>query len=210
MTSESSFSKISRFNIGEFNEYSDHAPLHFFLYCDNKSTDYESYTDVRYKWDSALKDDFRAGIFSNLSHFDNTLRDIDCTNRESINNATCMFTETIRSVADPLFSKSFTYCNNPTFDTSQVLKNADWFDRECKESYRIYQHYLRLFNNDKTDVNRETLCDKRREYKKLIRKKKSLCYKNKMKEIEDMKYRKLGTSGNILNQRNQPIIPIFH
>ena len=77
-----------------------------------------------------------------------------------------MFTETIRSVSDPLFSKLFTYCNNLTFDTSQVLKNADWFDRECKKSYRIYQPYLRLFNNDKTDVNRETLCDKRREYKK--------------------------------------------
>jgi len=106
----------------EFNEYSDHAPLHFSLYCDNKSPDYESYTDVRYKWDCALKDDFRAGIFLNLTHFDNTLRNIDCTNRESINNATCMFPETIRSVADPLFSKSFTYCNNPTFDTSQVLK----------------------------------------------------------------------------------------
>ena len=69
LSSERNFSFIVDFTIGEFNEWSDHAPLHLSLCCNNCSPKHEKFTNVKYKWDSSFKDRFRSEIIAKLPVF---------------------------------------------------------------------------------------------------------------------------------------------
>ena len=174
----------------DFNEFSDHAPLHFSLLCNYVSSEYQSYTDVNYKWDDVLREQFRSGIISMLPAFNNIVHHIDFSSRSSINDVLNNFTETIRSVADPLFSKSRVYNTNPSFNVNTCIKHAEWFDHECVTARNLYHAALRVFNSCKTDTNRECLCSSKKYYKDLIRRKKAVCYRQKMLKIENLRKHK--------------------
>ena len=144
----------------------------------------------KYKWEDALRGQFRSGIISLLHVFNSIVQHIDYSSRSSINNMLNSFTETIRSVADPLFSKTCVYKTNPSFNVNSCIKNAQWFDNECNNARNLYHEALRTFNSCKTDINRERLCTSKKHYKDLIRKKKAYCYRQKMLEIENLRKRK--------------------
>jgi len=190
LTKECSFSNISDFTVHDFNEFSDHAPLHFSLLCNYVSSEYQSYTDVNYKWDDVLREQFRSGIISMLPAFNNIVHHIDFSSRSSINDVLNNFTETIRSVADPLFSKSRVYNTNPSFNVNTCIKHAEWFDHECVTARNLYHAALRVFNSCKTDTNREGLCSSKKYYKDLIRRKKAVCYRQQMLKIENLRKHK--------------------
>jgi len=118
------------------------------------------------------------------------VENIDCTSKLSINVAVEKFTTTIRNVADPLFLKSRVYKNKPTFFVDSCIKHADWFDNECIIARNQYHDALRCFNCIKSDINRKTLCEKKRIYKQLINKMKRDAFKRKMIEIENFKSKK--------------------
>ncbi len=187
LTRECNFSLLSNFTVGDFNQWSDHAPLHFALYCNNFSPNHETYTDVKYKWNSSLREQFRSGIITKLPAFNDIVENIDCLDRVSINDALDLFTTTIRSVADPLFSKNCNYSNKPSFETESCMKSADWFDNDWVHARHLYQETLSNFNKNKIDVNRSTLCSRKKYYKDLIRKKKKCAFRIKMKEIENLR-----------------------
>lgn len=190
LTKECNFSLLSKFTIGDFTEWSDHAPLHFSLYCNNYSPSYETFSDVKYKWDNTLREQFRSGLITKLPVLNDIVENIDYTSRMSINSVLDRFTTTIRDIADPLFSKVFSYSNKPSFDDNSCMKNADWFDNDCVDARLLYQEALRSYNIDKSDVNRITLCSRKKYYKDLIRRRKHCCYRQKMKEIENLKRNK--------------------
>ena len=167
---------LSQFTVGEFNEWSDHAPLHFSLFVNNCLPSYETFTDVKYKWDSSRRDEFRSRIISKLPIFNDIVISIDNSNQLSINSIIDKFTATIRSEADELFSKSYKYSNKPSFNTDSSLKHADWFDNECITARNHYHDALKYFNLNMTDLNRKVLCEKKSVYKKLIMKKKNIVY----------------------------------
>ena len=158
--------------------------------CNNASSEYKSYTDVKYKWNDALRSQFRSGIICMLPVFNSIVENIDCSSRASINDILNRFTETIRSVADPLFSQTCVYKTNPSFRANSGVKNSDWFDHECINAQHLYNDALRIFNSSKSDINRERLCTSKRYYKDLIRKKKACCYRQKMLEIENLRQHK--------------------
>ena len=145
LANEYSFSSISDFPVHDFNEFSDHAPLHFSLLCNNVSTEYKSHTDVKYKWDDALRGQFRSGIISMLPVFNTIVQHVDYSSRTAMNYVLNRFTETIRSVADPLFSKTYVYNTHPSFNVNSCIKNADWFDNECDTARNVYHDALRIF-----------------------------------------------------------------
>jgi len=110
-----------------------------------------------------------------LPVFNTIVQHVDYSSRTEINDVLNRFTETIRSVADPLFSKTYVYNTHPSFKVNSCIKNADWFDNECHTARNVYDEALRIFNSSKTDINREHLCTCKRIYKDLIRKKKACC-----------------------------------
>ena len=81
------------------------------------------------------------------------------------------FTEIIRVVADPLFSKSCYFKNKTGFKTYD--HNNDWFDHECVEYRKRYLDALNMFNLNKTYENRMVLCEHKKYYKDMVRKKKN-------------------------------------
>jgi len=205
LANEYSFSSISDFTVHDFNEFSDHAPLHFSLLCNNVSAEYKSHTDVKYKWDDALRGQFRSGIISMLPVFNTIVQHVDYSSRTAINDVLNRFTETIRSVADPLFSKTYVYNTHPSFKVNSCIKNADWFDNECQTARNVYHDALRIFNSSKTDINREHLCTCKRIYKDLIRKKKACCYRKKMIEIENLRKHKPRDFWRFFKSKNRVI-----
>jgi len=53
----------------------------------------------------AKREQFRSGIIGCLPKFNSIVEGIACNDRSSVNKAVNDFSDTIRSVADPLFSK---------------------------------------------------------------------------------------------------------
>jgi hypothetical protein len=45
---------------------------------------HDKYTEVKYKWDNTLHDQFRSGIIANLHVFNSIIHNIDCTSVTAI------------------------------------------------------------------------------------------------------------------------------
>ena len=112
------------------------------------------------------------------------------THRSTIDTLVNDFTTIIRNVADPLFEGNVKNSNGTYFTDVSVGKRAEWFDNECTQYRNVYLESLRVFNRYKSTGNRELLCDNKKKYKDLCRKKKR-CYENKkFNQIENLRKRK--------------------
>ena len=100
------------------------------------------------------------------------------------------FTQIIRDVSDPLFSKRFIHKNNVSFSDQSFVKNKEWFDNDCIISKNKYLEKLRMYNFCKTVVNREHFCKCKKEYKDTVKKKKRSFELKKILEIEKLKHSK--------------------
>jgi hypothetical protein len=189
LCSEHNFSFISDFSIGSFNEWSDHAPLHLSLLCNNAHMS-NDYLETKYKWKDSSINQFRSSIIARLPEFNYIVNNLNCNNRELVNNALNDFTKVLRSVTDPLFSKRCHVKSDYSFDDVFPVKHADWFDQECVNARNVYTEATRLFNSCKSDSNRIQLCESKKQYKHLIRKKKNAFKKQKMLELEKLKKNK--------------------
>lgn len=187
LTKECNFSQISNFTIDSVNEWSDHTPLRFALFCNNISPACEKISDVIYKWNPIHKDLFRARLITKLPDLNNLVENINISDRSCINNVINDFTDIIRNVADPLFKKTCNSSYRPSFTDKSVVKDAEWFDRECVDAKKLYLDALRLYNICKTDTSRIHFCKCKHDYKTIVRKKKKLSEIKKLADIERLK-----------------------
>jgi len=77
----------------------------FSLKCNTTVPDNHERSEIRFKWSDAKRERFRSGVISCLHRFYNIVEGIDCSDRSSVNKNVNDFSDTMRSVADPLFSK---------------------------------------------------------------------------------------------------------
>ena len=159
---EKHFSLIGEFNVHSFNEWSDHAILSFKVTCNTEIHKSHSFLSTYHKWDDEYKHQFRVGIISQLPLFNVAVDNIDCTSRQFINDAVNSFTNIIRSVADPLFSKTRTFTDIPYFNNNKFMKRAEWFDAECSHMRSIYLESVRVFNENKCEINRLNLLESKK------------------------------------------------
>ena len=183
---ECNFSQIKSFTICPFNEWSDHAPLHFSLNCNNIPRGGLYYSETRYKWDSTFREEFRSRLISQLPLFNTIVNTTDYLSRDSVNNMLLLFTNSIRDIADPLFSKECIFKDQVAFE-NYTSSNKEWFDSECIDARNLYLDALRCFNTDKTFNNRKVLCERKKEYKNIVRKKKCCDYKRRMDKITELR-----------------------
>jgi len=94
--------------IGSFSEWSDHAPFSFTLKCNNVTPNVLENKGIRFKRNVNLREQFRTG-----ENIISIVDKVDCSSRDSVNVMLNEFSEIIRVVADPLFSKSC-YSKNKT------------------------------------------------------------------------------------------------
>ena len=169
---EQYFPRVTSFQIGSFNMYSDHASLRFNLFggksLPNISIELnisdEYYT---YLWDQDKRDVFRRRLIGKLPYFNKISNNVNLSDTHSIDSMVSSFSSKISEVADPLFMK-----RKSLNKTRSRYAESQWFDTECYEAKSLYKQYLREFNRCKSYENRFQLCEFKTKYKTLIRKKK--------------------------------------
>ena len=188
LTREINFSQINNFEIDPINEWSDHSPIKFSLCCNKSTPITENVSDIKFKWDNLLRERYRAGLISKLPVLNNLTTNIDYSNRDSVNHVINDFTQIIRDVSDPLFSKRFIHKNNIAFSDESFVKHEEWFDNDCIISKNKYLESLRIYSCCKTVLNREHFCKCKKEYKDTVKKKKRSFELKKISEIEKLKH----------------------
>lgn len=133
LAKERDFVSINRFTVCDFNEWSDHCPLTLSIYCNAGLRERPTGSFIRYKWSDSLKSEFRSGLIGRLSSFNRLTENMQYNNRSSINNVVCGFTNIIREVADPLFSRRVCSNKSPNFIENPV-NDKEWFDNECSRA----------------------------------------------------------------------------
>jgi exonuclease III len=166
LMNERHFSLINDFTIDPFNEWSDHAPLRFSLACPKSVQNDNPQYEIKCKWSDENTELFRSGIIGHLPRFNNIVQNIDVSCRDSIDKTVEDFSEIVRSVANPLFSRCYFVNNKPFFHKNTVLKNADWFNDACNSARESYLQALRLFNSDQNNANRVLLMERKSTYNK--------------------------------------------
>ena len=121
LTKECNFSNISQFKILENNVFSDHSPVMFSLLHGVVLPKHDTPVEVRVKWDSKRRDEFRSALIAQLPTLYHVTDNIDTSSIGSINSAVDKFTYCINSVATPFFSKSVKPNNDHAF-SNRILK----------------------------------------------------------------------------------------
>jgi len=170
VTCDNDLSQLNKFCIDRFTEWSDHAPLSFSLRCNNVCTLNLDHEEIKFKWDVNLREQFRWGVVENLNKLNKIVYNDNFLSRDSVNNMLNDFTITIRSFADPLFTKRCQYKQRVCYDDNFV-NNKNWFDSDCITARNTYRRALSQFNLMQPDENRIFLCECKRQYKGIIRKK---------------------------------------
>jgi len=121
---------------------------------------------LSYKWNNEKRDAFRSGIIAKLPLFNVLLNNI-VTNSSDVEELVSHFTRAISDVADPLF-KITTHSKGVHTTHSS---NLDWFDGDCINALRVYKDALQNFNFNQSHANRAELCNCKKGYKLIVRKK---------------------------------------
>ena len=90
------------------------------------------------------------------------------TNSSDVEELVLHFARAISDVADPLFKKT---THSKGIHTTHI-SNQDWFDGDCINALRVYKEALHNFNINQSHANRVELCNCKKGYKLIVRKKK--------------------------------------
>ena len=169
---ESDFSCIRNFRICNFNSFSDHAPLCFELNANQSYATIDEHNSEHVvtsnKWNNEKRDTFRSDIIAKLPLFNVLLNNI-VTDSSDVEELVSHFARAISDVADPLYKKTTHSKGVHTTHSS----NQDWFDGDCINALRVYKEALHNFNINQSHANRVELCNCKKGYKLIVRKKKN-------------------------------------
>lgn len=170
--------EICDFTSGNFNSFSDHAPLSFsFVKTNQKVITGHDDCHVRTYTKSVLWNDdnvqyIRKSLNENISQLEVTL-DVSEYTLEDINNAVDNFgkklNELILPYCDVRESGHIHEYNETAKDNyfrGKFSFNKPWFDETCKIKYKEYKIALHKFNKMKSAANHVSLIQKKAEYKK--------------------------------------------
>ena len=75
-------------------------------------------------------------MIGKLPEFNDIVASCADRQRGTVNDVVQRFTDALRGVTDPLFSKDVMYVNKSTFNVNTPSENKKWFDAECYEAKR--------------------------------------------------------------------------
>ena len=111
------------FKVGEFNEWSDHAPIAVSLKCKSIEKETRSIERTYYKWNNAKRDEFRSLLISKLPELYRVTQNLSSDNRESINSAVNSFKQVIQDAANPVFRKTVAENSSGRFKKKKKTEN---------------------------------------------------------------------------------------
>ena len=172
LVSENNFDLILHFNSGNFNSFSDHAPICFkFSYpvsdCNEGNNEISDNHKSRIQWN----DDNNVDIAHAVGEHLDDLLNICCINEysiDSINTAVDTFTRALNEIVLP-YCSVIRSSTRPRGNFHRRKKDDDkpWFNQLCKQRFLEYKNALHAFNYNKTNDNRAELVRLKKTYKKL-------------------------------------------
>ena len=187
LTSYECFSLLSNFTVLHFNEFSDHAPLHFSFhkYVHEPEVRTNEYVNPpRIKWDS-----------SKFPQFNNLLSDKILRIRETMTSSDYSIDHVVTQLTDVLNETAFSVFDSKTQGQGHprarglTTPKKKWFNSECATARKEFRRYRNIFINDKNDANRELFVKARTKYNKVKNK-----AKNNYKKEEGIRINNLAKS----------------
>ena len=159
------FPCMSKMQVHDLTEFSDHCPIEFSLNFDN----FIMYKADNLTYEKIIWDDIDPQLFSNTlnynkHHFDNLSHNL-LSNNIDIN--TC-----VESFSELIYDISFN-TNGHTFNSNPIhkpIKKAAWFNNECKNRKSLFFNSKRLYKNNPTDHNKTLFLSTRSDFSKAKRK----------------------------------------
>ena len=152
---------LTDFNVHDFVEFSNHAPLSFSFKAKlvQNCSRSKSSSCTYYKWDDTFKTSFLNDISNGIETLkQNLLHEID--NHSNCDVLLSQFTDFLCKCGNKYFEK-----HSSKKDTNLENRNQSWFDNQCREKRASYRSALNFFNKYKIESARNELFKKRREYK---------------------------------------------
>ena len=182
---------IRDFKVHPFNEWSDHALLSINIICVNQDGEIEGGNGMTHvKWNAELKDEFRRRIIGQLPVFNRVVSDIHSSEYKTIDTCINRFSTLITDIAEPLFAFTTRSSNRKYIytDENNLGKKNDWFDNDCRKAQAEYLASRNNFTRCKNTINRIEMCDKKKFYKQLVKRKKRLYEKKKCSELTNLRH----------------------
>lgn len=182
LTHNTNLHTIHDFEIGEFNSFSDHAPIIFTLKLKtcitSKSQDNENCTEpIKIVWDENKKHDFIELLKSTSTDLNN-INNNDIT----VNDYTNSLTKYIHTNALKIFGKIRTKKTT----TTATKKQAKWFDAKCYNAKQEFKQNRNSFNKCKTNENRIKFVKSRTKFNRIKQQAKFAYKVNEGKKLEKL------------------------
>ena len=169
LTSQINFNIISDFEIGDFMEYSNHAPV---------SLSIKTFTDIQsdvkhehtsYNWKPEYKDAFINDITRDSPILNQIISD-GIENDYEPDDIVTSFTKFITERANPYFQKRHIPNKMPAFANGNTKEKQKWYNYECSQKHARYQEALYNYNLNRNRENRMLMLDAKKDYKYFCRK----------------------------------------
>ena len=148
------FELLSHFDILEFNEHSDHAPISFNirLLCEHTLENDEqecSEHEIGRKivWDSEKVTDFQSSLLNNNAHIQQFTSDVST---EPIDDVVNTFSHFLHDQAFDTFGKTYSQKKSNHHDRT----NKKWFDSTCRDARNSFKAARNSFNRNRNENNR--------------------------------------------------------
>ena len=182
----SDFETISYFDILDFNEYSDHAPIIFQFNLKGPHTrildtsNNETFINRKIVFDDSKTDLFHTQLMNNN---DALLRLISDVRTEPIDHVVQDFTRLLHDNAFDVFGKTYS-CKSRS--THRVNENNEWSDSHCNNAKQEFKSARNIFNRLKTDESRINFTRARTKYNRIKRNAKTKFKIKEGKRINDL------------------------
>ena len=167
LASQINFNIISDFEIGDFMEYSNHAPV---------SLSIKTFTDIQsdvkhehtsYNWKPEHKDAFINDITRDLPILNQIISD-GIENDYEPDDIVTSSTKFITERANPYFQKRHIPNKMPAFANGNAKEKQKWYNYECFQKHARYQEALYNYNLNRNRENRMLMLDAKKDYKYFV------------------------------------------
>ena len=150
-----SFDIIQDFYVGDFNIYSDHAPIFVSLmkrYSINKCTCKNASKTYVYEWNDDKKETTLSNVISKQEELSACVDDL-ISNKTTVNECVNNLTEMLHDIFDETCKRETRIGNNCSVHTNKRViahGHKPWFSDECIKLYNRYKYALRQFNYNRS------------------------------------------------------------
>jgi len=180
------FVYINDFNVQPPTDISDHSALNICIQRSKRSIcesrDPCIVSEDYLEWDETMTNVFRASL---LDSSDTLLQISSDLNNISINESVQQFTQYIQDKAFSIFGKTRT--TKIASDSRPAHRNKkSWFNKDCIDARKQFNIARNLYTRNKSQENKVTFLNKRREYTNIKRKYKRIYNRNESERINNL------------------------